>query len=80
MAQICGPVLQQKQTAIQRGPNVQVTGTCHANTQQSQTGPRVQKFRAHSSEALSQPSADKSTMNQGVSDKNNCLINKKGNV
>ena len=32
VAQICGPALQQKQTAIQRGPNVHLAGTCHTDT------------------------------------------------
>lgn len=41
MAQICGQVLQQKQTAIQQDPNVHLTGTCHTDTKHIQTGPRV---------------------------------------
>lgn len=57
--------LQQKQTALQQGPNVHLAGTCHTDTKLSQTGPRVRKFNTHSSEALSQPSADESTVNQG---------------
>ncbi len=66
VAEICGPALQQKQTAIQQGPNVHLAGTCHTDTKRSQTGPRVRKFNTHSSEALSRPSADEPALNQGL--------------
>lgn len=38
VAKICGPLLQQKQTVIQRGLNVHLSGTCHTDTKQVRQG------------------------------------------